>query len=830
MKDQASLTSHARYGFDATLAAIATLTAAWPISTLLAEPSWVRGTVLLLTVIALSGVGARSLALRGWQVLMVQLVCSVLAAGAIYGRGHLWHGLPTFETLRFADRLVSEAVATAQRYAAPAPTTPGLIFVVGCALGLVALTVDYLAVTRRSPSLAGLPLLTVFLAAVANRGTSLPVIYFLAAAAMWLILGARAGSAILRRWGTTVTVAHTPEPQSLEPRGVHENASMARMLGAAALVAAVAVPVVLPHPPPKFLASGLGRSSPMTDNSSHGVGFSQSIDLATDLKNRSTAPVLQYSTADTSPPPLRAAVSSSYRSEPGVWLPWGRPWYTSPGKAHLSADPKIPQPTGLSPDVPRGTFTMNVRRNLLEDPYLAAPYPLVGADLAGIAWGADYETQSIRVAQRPDSYSVSYWHLQPTATMLRSAPSVSDLDRDLFYLDLRLEEPYVEKVTALTDRLTAGKSSAYDKAMAIQQYLRVDGGFTYSLTLAPPAKDQSGNNAGFDSLTNFLVTKRGYCVQFATAMVMMSRAAGIPARMDIGFLPGTEAKGVWTVKASDAHAWPELYLDTIGWTRFEPTPSRGAPPAYAVPATSPGAAADSRSPGKATAPVPGSTARKDLGATATATAGPEVGLSPTSVLRWLTRGWRPVLLGSLVGLFGSLVVPTAALWRRRRRLSTAHTAAQRVEVQWELLTSSLADLGIAPAPSRTPRQLRAYYDREALLEGAASQALGRVVQTLERSRYAVSAPPPDDLTTDARHVLRAAAATRERSNRLRAALWPSSGISALRSARAHLACRIRTPLRDMGHIVGRRWPHRRLAERSHPNWYAPQDNKRIRMP
>jgi transglutaminase-like putative cysteine protease len=804
MKGQASRARHARCGLDATLAAIATLTAAWPISTLLAEPTWVRGTVLLLAVIALSGVGARSLALRGWQVLMVQLVCSVLAAGAMYGRGHLWHGLPTFDTLRFADRLVSEAVATAHKYAAPAPTTPGLIFVVGCALGLVALMVDYLAVTRRSPSLAGLPLLTVFLAAVANQGTSLPVIYFLAAAAMWLILGARAGSAILRRWGTTVTVAHTPVPQGLELRGVHENASMARTLGAVALVAAVAVPVVLPHPPPRFLASGLGRSSSMTDNSSHGVGFSQSIDLATDLKNRSTAPVLQYTTADTSPPPLRAAVGSSYRAQPGVWLPWGRPWYSSPGKTQLSTDPKVPQPPGLSPDVPRRTFTMSVRRNLLEDPYLAAPYPLVGADLAGIAWGADHQTQSIKVAQRPDSYTVSYWHLQPTATMLRSAPSVSDRDRNLFDLDLRLEEPYVERVTSLTERLTAGKSSAYDKAMAIQQYLRVDGGFTYSLTLAAPAKDQSGNNAGFDSLTNFLVTKRGYCVQFATAMVMMSRAAGIPARMAIGFLPGTKAKGVWTVKASDAHAWPELYLEGIGWTRFEPTPSRGAPPAYAIPATSPGTAVDGRSPGQATTPTPGSAARKDVGATSTNHgAGPAVGLSPTSVLRWLTRGWRPVLLGSLVGLLGSLIVPTAALWRRRRRLSTAHTAAQRVEVQWELLTSSLADLGIAPAPSRTPRQLRAYYDREAFLEGAASQALGRVVQTLERSRYAMSDPPPDDLTTDARQVLRAAAAAREPGNRLRAALWPSSGITALRSARVHIAWRIRTPLRDMGHMMHR---------------------------
>ena len=809
---------HAGSGVDSALAAIATLTAAWPISTLLAEPTWLRGTLMLLAVIALSGFGARSLALRGWQVLMVQLACSVLAAGTIYGRGHLWHGLPTLETLRFADGLIRESVATAQRFTAPAPTTPGLIFVVGCALGLVALTVDYLAVTRRSPSLAGLPLLTVFLAVVANRGSTLPVFFFLAVAAMWLIMVAKADSTILRRWGTTEPVAHTPVAQNLPSKGVYEHSSMARTVGAVALMAAVAVPVVLPHPPPTFLVSGLGRSSSGNGNSSLGVGFSQSIDLSQDLKSRSQAPVLQYTTADTSPPPLRVTLGSAYRPEPGLWLPWGRPWRSSSGKPDLSANPKVPEPTGLSPEVTRRAFVMHVRRNLLEDPFLAAPYPLIGADLGGIAWGSDYETQSIKVAQRPDSYAVSYWQLDPTTTMLRSAPSLSDLDRYLFDLDLRLDGPYVGRVTALTQQLTAGKSSAYDKAMAIQQYLRADGGFTYSLTLAPPAKNRFGNNAGYDALTNFLVTKQGYCVQFATAMVMMSRAAGIPARMDIGFLPGTEAKGVWTVVAADAHAWPELYLDGVGWTRFEPTPSRGSPPAYAIPGTSPGTAVSSRPLSTATAPAHGAPARKDLGAPSTSGgASPKVGLSPTSALRWLTHGWGSVLLGVLIGLLGSLVVPTAALWRRRRNLTKAHTDAQRVEVEWEHLTSSLGDLGIAPAPSHTPRQLRAYYDREALLEDAASQALGRVVQTVESSRYAVPSPHPEEgFFADARQVLRAAAATRAGRYRLRAALWPSSGITQLRSGRAHLTWLIRTPLRDVSARVRQRRTNSRPRPRISP--------------
>ena len=85
--------SRASHGVDATLAAIATLTAAGPIFNLLAQPAWLRGTVLLLAVIVLSGTGARSLARSDWQVPVVQLVCSMLAASAIYGRGHLWHCL-----------------------------------------------------------------------------------------------------------------------------------------------------------------------------------------------------------------------------------------------------------------------------------------------------------------------------------------------------------------------------------------------------------------------------------------------------------------------------------------------------------------------------------------------------------------------------------------------------------------------------------------------------------------------------------------------------------------------------------------------------------------
>ena len=161
---------------DAGLAALATLVAAWPLSTLLEESSWVQSTLLLVAAVALSGVGARLLGLRGWQVAAAQLVVVVLAAGGLYGRGHLWHGLPTLDTVRAAGTLLGEAVQTIQTHSAPAPTTRGITVLVGCSLALVALLVDYLAVTRRSPSLAGLPLMATFLGAAANSsGTLNPV-------------------------------------------------------------------------------------------------------------------------------------------------------------------------------------------------------------------------------------------------------------------------------------------------------------------------------------------------------------------------------------------------------------------------------------------------------------------------------------------------------------------------------------------------------------------------------------------------------------------------------------------------------------------------------
>ena len=116
-----------------------------------------------------------------------------------------------------------------------------------------------------------------------------------------------------------------------------------------------------------------------------------------------------------------------------------------------------------------------------------------------------------------------------------------------------------------------GSGTAYDKAERLRNWLRT---FTYSLQAPGDGTDDSSQ----DVILQFLKERKGYCVQFASAMAVMARILGIPARVAVGFLPGHQdpVTGAWTVTLKDAHAWPELYFQGIGWVRFEPTPASGS--------------------------------------------------------------------------------------------------------------------------------------------------------------------------------------------------------------------------------------------------------------
>ena len=173
-------------------------------------------------------------------------------------------------------------------------------------------------------------------------------------------------------------------------------------------------------------------------------------------------------------------------------------------------------------------------------------------DILGvIVPGADYELDSV-------------YYEADEAALRAAGTDYPDWIRSRY---LQLPKILPERVHALARDLTAAQPTPYDRAVAIQDYLRRE--MRYSLEVKSPPYDR-------DVVDYFLFdSKEGFCDYYATAMVVLARSAGIPARVAVGYATGTfdPRQGKYTVLQSDAHAWPELYFPGIGWVEFEPTAS-----------------------------------------------------------------------------------------------------------------------------------------------------------------------------------------------------------------------------------------------------------------
>jgi hypothetical protein len=137
------------------------------------------------------------------------------------------------------------------------------------------------------------------------------------------------------------------------------------------------------------------------------------------------------------------------------------------------------------------------------------------------------------------------------------------------YLQLPRQLP--ARVRQEARRITANAENAYDRATAIESYLRQ---FRYTTRVKQPPPDR-------DWVDYMLFeSKEGYCDYYATAMATMLRAIGIPARVASGFAPGDRdiEQDFIVVKESHAHSWTEAYFPGYGWITFEPSALRPIPP------------------------------------------------------------------------------------------------------------------------------------------------------------------------------------------------------------------------------------------------------------
>jgi len=167
-------------------------------------------------------------------------------------------------------------------------------------------------------------------------------------------------------------------------------------------------------------------------------------------------------------------------------------------------------------------------------------------------WGMSYEVESLVRSAKPKQ--------------LRAASDDYPKSVREQYLEVPQSCWRVEK---LAKQVTAGQTNAYDKAVAIQRYLEANCRYDANAPAVP------GNE---DVVSHFLFkSRRGYCDVFASAIVIMCRSVGIPARWVMGFATGEfdPSQNAFRVRAKDSHAWAELYFPGYGWIEFDPAPSDG---------------------------------------------------------------------------------------------------------------------------------------------------------------------------------------------------------------------------------------------------------------
>lgn len=187
---------------------------------------------------------------------------------------------------------------------------------------------------------------------------------------------------------------------------------------------------------------------------------------------------------------------------------------------------------------------------------ISGNYQLLATDSAGDVY--DFDSQHAVSRYEADS-DIS----KPAPTSLRETGG--DYPREITRTYLRLP-PMDVRVRQLAEQVTDQEKTEFDKAAALERYLRANYRYTLNLPKTAPA----------DPVGDFLFErKQGHCEYFASAMAVMLRSVGIPARVVNGFRTDefNDLTGNYVVRAKDAHAWVETFFPGYGWQTFDPTPA-----------------------------------------------------------------------------------------------------------------------------------------------------------------------------------------------------------------------------------------------------------------
>lgn len=331
-----------------------------------------------------------------------------------------------------------------------------------------------------------------------------------------------------------------------------------------------------------------------------------------------------------------------------------------------------------SPDDPPPGLALLRQSVLFENPndqIYAAGTPVRLSQSVEVFWLADDLPDLVTVQGLTPLYSYEALSWVPAASADDLRADAGEYPEWVVERYTRLPDELPDRVAALAERVVAEEPAAYDQALALQAYLR---GYPYTLDLpAPPEESDVADYFLFDLRT-------GYCDYYATAMVVMARSLGLPARLAAGYASGEydAESGVYHVTAADAHSWPEIYFPSVGWVPFEPTAGR--------PALTPGSFAEA-------ADLPAAVPPEQIVAEFEEAAAAESASSAPRPWGWWAAGGGLMLL---------LAVTSVTIWLRRRRLAQL-PPDQLVDALYRRLVRHGERLGVPLSPTQTPAEFHA---------------------------------------------------------------------------------------------------------------------------
>jgi transglutaminase-like putative cysteine protease len=353
-------------------------------------------------------------------------------------------------------------------------------------------------------------------------------------------------------------------------------------------------------------------------------------------------------------------------------------------------------------------------------------FPAVGVEGLDGQWGSipfNGTIVSRSSSINGQDYIVSAEYPRPTLEQIRAAEA---RPTGVLASTQALPSDVPPIISQLAVEITAEATNDYDALAALQRWFR-SSQFTYSLEA--PVQD-GFDGSGAEAIAEFLDVREGYCIHFASAFAVMARTLDMPSRIVVGYLPGSAMSDIamgdrlYSVMASQLHAWPEVFFAGIGWIPFEPTNSLGTPTSFSPAAVTTDPLGEDAEPsaGPTTAATPTPSAapadRDDQGADAASSANPAIRALP-----WL---------GPLLGLLLIAAIPGAIREARRRALLTAARSVDAIAA-WRLLQDDAIDLGLPVPPDESPR---AFGARLIARHGAPPDAVDTLVEAIELSSYA----------------------------------------------------------------------------------------------